>query len=430
MKKNIKISALFSVAFVGILAWSSCLKDAIKQTYTYTYYAPVYKTKAEVKTNIKSDLPQPVENPGKIIVRGSYIFLNEVDKGVHIIDNSNPASPRNLSFIHIPGNIDLAVKGDILYADLYTDLAAINISDLQNVVLESYVEGVFPFRAYFSSGNYAMDTSKVIIEWEERDTTVTESLIGDRGGFVLMDNAGVLYNFSQSASLGNKSSASSPIGVGGSMARFTIVKNILYTVSNSDLNVFDITQAAKPFFKKMTNVGSFNVETIFPYKDKLFIGSQNGVYMYSIEDPVNPKQIGQFAHVQVCDPVIVDDVYAYVTLRSGTMCWGDANELDILKLNNFSNAELIKSYSFTNPHGLAKDGNLLFICDGVAGLKIYDASNVSKLQWIKTFEEIEPFDVIALGRMALVVAKDGLYQYDYYDRNNIRLISRISIMND
>jgi hypothetical protein len=49
---------------------------------------------------------------GKLFIQGHYIFLNEVDKGIHVIDNSNPAQPRNVAFIDIPGNVDLAVKGN------------------------------------------------------------------------------------------------------------------------------------------------------------------------------------------------------------------------------------------------------------------------------------------------------------------------------
>jgi hypothetical protein len=69
----------------------------------------------------------------------------------------------------------------------------------------------------------------------------------------------------------------------------------------------------------------------------------------------------------------------------------------------------------------------LFICDGSDGLKIYNASDVSGLQLIKQFSNIETYDVIAYNHIALVVAQDGLYQYDYSDTNNIHLISKIGI---
>ena len=120
---SVAITLLFSLFFMG------CIKDTCHKTYTYTYYLPVYKTKDEVKANIKSNAAKEVQNPGKLFTIGNYIFLNEVDKGIHIIDNSNPASPQNVAFIDIPGNMDLAVKGNILYADAYNDLATIDISN-------------------------------------------------------------------------------------------------------------------------------------------------------------------------------------------------------------------------------------------------------------------------------------------------------------
>ena len=81
----------------------------------------------------------------------------------------------------------------------------------------------------------------------------------------------------------------------------------------------------------------------------------------------------------------------------------------------------------TNPKGLSKSGDNLFICDGAAGLKIYNASNVMNLQLIKTISNIDAYDVIAYNNIALVVAKDGLYQYDYSSLNNIKLLSKLSV---
>jgi len=42
---------------------------------------------------------------------------------------------------------------------------------------------------------------------------------------------------------------------------------------------------------------------------------------------------------------------------------------------------------------------------------------------------LDTYDVIAWNKNAIVVAKDGLYQYDYSDANNIHLVSKISIAN-
>ncbi|MEO8960442.1 MAG: hypothetical protein ABI325_01085 [Ginsengibacter sp.] len=422
MRKFFIVAASSFFAVLSAIFLNSCVKDNCKRTYTYSYYVPVYKTTAEIKAGIKNDAAREVINPGKLVLLGNYIFLNEIDNGIHVIDNRNPASPQNIAFINIPGNMDLALKGNTLYADLYTDLVTIDISNPLDVSVKKYNEGVFPYRAY-GSGFYD-DTTRIIACWIKRDTTITENCVTERWGTF---DSQVYYNYSSAASSSGNKNSVSPIGMGGSMARFAIVNNRMYTVSNSDLNVFNITIPNDPVYNKKVNVGTLNVETIFPFKNKLFIGSQNGMFVYNINNPDKPALAGQFSHVQSCDPIIADDDYAYVTLRTGSACFGNTNQLDILRLNNFTNPTLVKSYSFKNPHGLSKDGYLLFICDGSDGLKIYNSKEIANLQLIKQFSNIETYDVIAFNNIALVVAKDGLYQYDYSDVNNIHLVSKIGI---
>lgn len=427
MKKLLNIPLYIIIVFFVSFLFSGCLKDTIscEHPYSYTFYKPLYKTTAEVRSNIKSNAPREIQNPGKMFIIGNYIFLNDIDKGIHVIDNSNPAAPVNRAFIDIPGNMDLAVKGNILYADLYTDLVTLDITDPLNVTVKQYNDGVFPARAY-SNGFYG-DSTKIVVDWEERDTTV----VSDCGINRWYDRGGIYYsalsNSPGSQNSGSQNVSASPIGQGGSTARFAIVNNKMYTVSTSDLNVFDISVSDKPTFSNTVNINSWSIETIFPFGNKLFIGSQNGMFVYNISDPDHPALDGQFGHVQSCDPVIADNSYAYVTLRSGTMCQGFTNELDILKLNSFTNPQLVKIYSLTNPRGLSKDGNLLFICDGADGLKIYDAKDVNNLKLIKQIPGSETYDVIAFNNKALVVAVDGLYQYDYSDVNNIHLLSKITI---
>ena len=419
--KKFFILAVACLACCFVFSLQGCLKDTISSTYTYTFYRPVYKTVEEVRANIKSSPGQTIERPGKIFVKGNYIFLNDVNKGIHVIDNSNPSQPRNVSFINIPGNVDIAVKGNTLYADLYTDLVAIDITDPKNSILKKVVEGVFPDRYYH--GGFSGDSTKIIVNWEKRDTVVSE--VVNIGGWA--QNAGVFMSYA-AADAGGKSAATSPYGVGGSMARFTIVQERLYTVGHSDLQVFNISNTANPVYSSKKTM-RWGIETIYPFKNKLFIGSQTGMFIYSLANPDNPVEEGQFNHVRTCDPVIADDNYAYVTLRSGSICTGFNNELDILNISNLSNPTMVKVYSLTNPHGLSKDGNTLFICDGRDGLKVYNAANVSDLKLIKKIDGIETSDVITLGGIALVVAKDGLYQYDYTNLNDIRLLSKITLAN-
>lgn len=420
MNKRLTVEiASFLLIFFAI-GMTACIKDNCKEKRTYTFFEPVYKTNAEVRENIKSAAPRQVENPGKINILGKYIFLNETDKGIHIIDNANPSQPQNIGFIAIPGNMDLAIKGNTLYADLYTDLVTIDISNPASVKLIKVIEGIFPHR-YWGNGFVGTNNAdKIITEWVQRDTTVTESCERDNW---LMERSGDVFFASQS---NNALASASPIGVGGSMARFTIMNDRLYTVGTMSLDVFNIVNAPDP---KHTNTINLNwgVETIYPFKNKLFIGSQTGMFIYNVNNPDAPVAAGQFNHVRTCDPVIADDTYAYVTLRSGTTCQGFTNQLDILKLNNITDPVLKKTYPLNNPHGLSKDGRLLFICDGDAGLKVFDTFDIMNLQMIKQISGINTFDVIAMNKTALVVAKDGLYQYDYTNPYDIKLLSKIAI---
>ncbi|MDB5199684.1 MAG: hypothetical protein JWO92_1647 [Chitinophagaceae bacterium] len=420
MKKYFNTFFTAALALISSFLLSGCVKDSCHRTYTYAYYNPVYKTTAEVKANIKSNPATEIQNPGKIYILGNYIFLNEIDKGIHIIDNSNPSSPVNKAFITIPGNMDMAVKGNILYADLYTDLVTIDISNPLNAVVKKYNEGAFPYRSY--GYGFTADRTKIIIDWVKRDTTIIE----DCGASpVWAQNAGGL--FLSNAGSANGSAPASPIGLGGSMARFTLINNFLYAVDDVYLNIFNISNSSSPSFSNKVQV-DWHVETIYPFKNNLFVGSNNGMYIYDIQSsPANPVKVGQFIHARACDPVIADDNFAYVTLHSGTDCMGFNNQLDIVSLNNLTNAALAKTYNLTSPRGLSKDGKLLFICDGTAGLKIYDASDVMNLQLIKQIALPETYDVIAYNNIALVVAKDGLYQYDYSNINNIHLMNKIGI---
>ncbi|MFL5740032.1 MAG: LVIVD repeat-containing protein [Flavisolibacter sp.] len=416
--KSLSLSA--SVLLVCSVLLLSCIKDSNQRTFHYVYYVPVYKTMAEVRANIKSNAAMAVERPGKIFTIGRYIFLNETDRGIHVIDNSNPSSPQNVAFIDLPGNMDLAVKGNTLYADMFSDLVAIDISNPRAVVLKKIVEHVFASRIY--GGNFTGDSTLVVAYWQKKDTTITaQDNVNQipQGGGIYMAYAAADKNSFNSASV-------SPYGAGGSMSRFALLGERLYTVNNSGLNVFSISDG--PSFVSNFPI-SANIETIYPFKDKLFIGSTAGMFIYNTNNPDLPVQEGQFAHVRSCDPVIADGEYAFVTLRSGTACQGFSNELDVVKLNHFTDPALLKAYPMSNPFGLSKDGMLLFICDGKQGLKLYDAADASNLKLIQTIGGLETFDVIAANGKALVVASDGLYQYDYSNPMHLRLLSRMGLTN-
>jgi hypothetical protein len=409
----------FCIALL-FLFQQGCVKDICTKTFTYTYYQPLYKTTQEVRANIKSNAPRPVVNPGKIYIKGNYIYLNEIDKGIHIIDNSNPAAPVNKAFIDLPGNVDIAIKENILYADFYTDLVAIDISNPLNAVVKKFLENVFPMRYYYG---YSVDSSKVITDWVK--TTKTDNAECSSGNVMIMQGGGVLFN-AMDAGLASGGTKSSPVGISGSLARFAIINDHMYSVSSDSLKITNVAVAPNPVKGNSTWLG-WGIETIYPFKDKLFLGANDGMFIYGLQNPASPVKLGTFTHVRSCDPVIADDNYAYVTLHSGTFCQGFTNQLEVLDIQNILSPQLIKTYPMTAPSGLGKDGNLLFICDGKDGLKLFNAANPNAITLIKQFAGVEATDVIAWNNIALVVASDGLYQYDYSNAADVKLISKIAV---
>lgn len=82
-----------------------------------------------------------------------------------------------------------------------------------------------------------------------------------------------------------------------------------------------------------------------------------------------------------------------------------------------------------NPHGLGIDGDLLFICDGTAGLKIYDKSDPLEIinRKIAHYPDFNTYDVIPMNGTLMLVGEKGIYQYDYSNPQNIVELSRIQI---
>jgi len=421
-----KVSLLLSALVVmtgSLLILPGCLKDHV--TESYQIYEPVYALKTAVLAGINGDPGTPVSQTGQIYVKGSYIYLNDPDKGIHIIDNSDPSNPVQTAFLNIPGNLNIGIRNNILYADMYADVLSIDISNVHQVKILGMV------RSFFSSRVFGSDTNYVVANWILKDTNVTVV----PQGFVLIPNtnyvtfpsalAAATYSLANSAAA---SGSASGTGTAGSTAVMTLVGDYLYAIPEEhSLGVIHIADSTNPTQTSLGMAG-YDLETIFPIQDKLLLGSKEGVYVYSISNPAQPAKVGEFTHGTACDPVIANSNYAYVTLHTGTYCGAAANELDILNARDISNATLITSYPMTSPTGLCLDGSLLFVCDETV-VKVFDVSNPDNLQLLSSVPVNNPNDVIAANHVMMVVAGGGLYQFDYTDPSHIGKLSYLPVNN-
>ncbi len=399
--------------FFMILLFTGC-QDECQSTRTFIQYEPVYKQMDEFRNEVTITASREIDQPGRLYYKDGYLFINEPGTGIHIIDNRNISNPTGLSFLEIPGNFDLAAKGNYLYADSYLDLVIFDISDVSSISEVARQENVF-LESYINSGTFNGGQG-ILVEYSEEIVKTTSDCEPDFNSCpncIFVDFADQVRPELLSANT-MYGTSSSTTGIGGSMARFTIADNFLYTLDQLTLRSFDITQSIDPQLTSEVDVG-WGMETIFPYNDYLFLGATNGMHIYSIEQPGLPSYTSSYSHVNSCDPVVVQGNYAYVTLRDGNNCGGFTNQLDILDISNINSPQLINTVEMQNPHGLGIDGYCLFVCEGDFGLKFFDASNVMEIEnnQIRHYKDIHALDVIPLNNNLMMIGNDGLHQYSY-----------------
>ncbi|MCU0341471.1 MAG: hypothetical protein MUE30_16455 [Spirosomaceae bacterium] len=132
-------------------------------------YRPIYMGKTEIQ-KISTTAPQPLRKPGKIYVRGSYLFINEQGKGIHLLNNADPRNPQKISFINIPGNVDIAVKGNLLYADNGRDFVVLDIGNPADIQVVKRIENAFPIQQnppYIGYFECVDEAKGVVVGWEK-----------------------------------------------------------------------------------------------------------------------------------------------------------------------------------------------------------------------------------------------------------------------
>ncbi|WP_373072400.1 LVIVD repeat-containing protein [Zeaxanthinibacter enoshimensis] len=391
---------LLSLLIPAVLLLFSCDNADEGEYRDFLVAKPVTMSIEEYNASVQVLPPRSLEHSGKIYAYKGYIFVNEKFKGVHVVDNSNPVQPEKIGFINIPGNVDISVKGDYLYADSGNDLVVLDISQMADINLVKRLENVlndnviWPAQAEIYDYDQYDAASEVLLGWE----VVTERrLVAEyRDNMVFM------------AETANDVAT----GEGGSLARFKIVGDFLYAVDPHYINIFNISDLDNPQDLEDVFAG-FDIETIFYYEDKLFLGSMRGMYIYDITNPSQPVMVSEFQHGTACDPVVVQGNYAYVTLRGGNGCGATESGLFIVDLSEISDPVLAVSYPMDQPYGLGVRGDAVFVCDGESGLKVYDKSDIMNLEEVQHFPDQTAFDVIPLEDKLLMVGDGVVHQYAY-----------------
>ena len=137
---KIKIQPFFYIGLMTLLLSMSKCDTQID----YTAYNPVFMKRADLEKSISVQEPRDIFEPAKIYTKDNYLFVSEAGLGIHVIDNSDPSSPKKLAFIKVLGCFDMAIKGGVLYVDNATDLVALDLLNPTKAVVVQRIVNAFP----------------------------------------------------------------------------------------------------------------------------------------------------------------------------------------------------------------------------------------------------------------------------------------------
>jgi hypothetical protein len=409
---------LLTLCFFSVFILSCESEETKKEQVKFA--VPKLKSLAAIRNNVYVSSAKQTKSDGKIYVAENFLFYIAKEQGVHIFNNMNPSVPQNSAFINIEGVHDISVKGNYLFADNFFDLLVFDISNIQNITLVKTVENVISFSPVYP------------IDAQYYDYTVGP--VGDEiitgFSFEMRDKPEGQEVIWAEDALATFNSSTGNVGTGGSYARFQIQNNALYTIDSFKLNVFNITNPITTFFDKDIYMnqwfGGGVFETLFIQKDILFVGSTTGMYTVNASDEFNPYFVSGFAHATACDPVVVDELTAYITVRGGSTCGAIEDQINVINVSDISNPTLISTYLINEPYGLGIKNDILYVGCGNNGLKVFNALNSSSLVLENTYPG-NVKDIIPLNSHLITVGDNKITQYSYGPNYTLVMLSEISL---
>ncbi|HAP43641.1 MAG: hypothetical protein A2087_14525 [Spirochaetes bacterium GWD1_61_31] len=416
---------------------------------SYTEYRPVYQDMAVFRVAGSIQALAWTEAPkgeifGKIGLSADreFLFVNERNHGIRVAYIGNPANPAWIGFIEIPGNTDLvALELDgrqFLYVDSFIDLVVLELTLPPDGVGQLAAVERHRIERAFPQNQFQIDQPEQVWPyWTATDGDGPDQIVV---GYTSQEKfsmvpLGIMVD--PVMDIGNQA------GAVGSMARFALYSPplsagadwYLYTVDSSTLRGFtiealDATDLGQPVVAFQTSIG-WQIETIFPYADQLFIGSESAMYIYGLSggaaSPTSPGQLSTLVHFTARDPVVVGPVgagaldTAFVTLRAEAG-WGENLLLAIDVSDPALPVELTRRLMY-NPHGLSLyDVDTLFVCEGTGGIKEITVSQVRdveadlevRLGSRSLVDDFETYDIIPgpVVQIAVGPSEVRLYSYD------------------
>jgi hypothetical protein len=407
----------FFVLFITLFI-SSCSNDEILEDVKVA--VPIYKSKTTIRANVQVTSAVATNSEGKIYVAEKLLFYIAQENGVHIFDNANPSNPQNLAYLQIEGVHDISVKGNYLYADNFMDLLVFDISNLQQISLVQTLTDVFEFYP-----TYPMDADYMAWDVQPNEGDV---LIGFKIENRKRPN-GQLAILAGNAMANFESQIGGDVGTGGSMARFQINNQALYVVEKYRLSVFNIVQPTQVFYHSSIYlhdwIGTGELETLFLRSPYLFIGATTGMFVINAENPFQPFYVSGFSHATACDPVVVENQTAYITVRGGSTCGAIQDQINVIDVSQINQPTLLSTYLLSQPYGLGVKNQTLYVCANQQ-LHVFNAQNPQQLQLLHSYP-VNVTDVIPLPNQLIAVGNNLVIQYTYGPNHTLIPLSTLTL---
>ncbi|SMF14576.1 LVIVD repeat-containing protein [Alteromonadaceae bacterium Bs31] len=391
--------------------------------YCETVYDIEYLSWEEFRTPVKAESVMPFKKIGNMLLKDDLLILSEPNKGIHLVNNSDPQAPEKISFLSVYAADQVAMSGDILYTRSYVDLIAIDISDPNNAAETGRLKNLFPTplttlddpEKYFFG---ARDPKLGVVKDFE---IVSQQCRG--GNYSGNDTSGGCGSSGGgSTATPAQDNTATPAVKQGSLANMIIVDDYLYVISYDEVKTVSLADPSAPELVNTTAVNNWAMETLYYHNNALYIGTSVGVEILDITTRNSPQVAGTFSHQWSCDPIVVQGEVAYSTLR-GRGCGGAQNQLDILDVSDIYAPQLITSVEMSEPYGLAIDGNLLLVADGYSGLKRLNVADPANPIFMQGLGNYTLRDIIAVDGHAILQGVNSVIQVDYSDEESITVVS-------
>lgn len=326
--------------------------------------------------------PPYLSEAQSMYLHDSTLYVSDLYDGIHVY----AAPPGNAltyrTTIPLSGNAGVAVRDDIIYANSW--------------------ESILALRLYADN---TCDTAALIRQGPSY-IPMYDDIEYSRG----WGCHSVVYDEATPTSGGS--------GQGSSYAVFGVIDTFLYYVDGYSIITMSVAQADSPVVLSTTTI-SWDLETLFPTENFLFVGASTGMYVLDrVSDPTNPRYIGMFSHAQGCDPVVVHDTVAFVTLRGGNTCGAVNDAFLSVSVGDATAPYLLDEVNPRTPYGLAVQDTLVYVAKGYNGFALYSAAQPSALQIVATWPSDIAKDFIWYGDMLYVMTFGAVKVYDVRDPRN------------